>query len=274
MTASLPPRSRLFGLRSLGGPSLAVLVSLSLAGCQTTSLADQSDSVFTGTTEAVSLKAAALAGQKWDANPSDVKAGLHYAELLSNMGQVDKCLGVLGELVKKNPQDVHLKELYGKQLAEAGHSEEAVGVLGEIASGGKADWRIYSALGSAYDQQGQFKEARDAYQTALKLKPGDITIINNMGMSYALEGNLKQAEATFRQAMALPAGAKEPRVRQNLALVVGLQGRFDEAREIASKDLPPEAVEANMAILQDMLSQPDPWKKLTKPTEAPQATSG
>ena len=30
---------------------------------------------------------------------------------------------------------------------------------------------------------------------------------------------------------------REPRVRQNLALVVGLQGRFDEAQQIAQADL-------------------------------------
>jgi Flp pilus assembly protein TadD len=47
-----------------------------------------------------------------------------------------------------------------------------------------------------------------------------------------------------------------------LALVVGLQGRFDEAKQIASEDLPPEQVEANLAYLQQMLSQPNTWKQL------------
>jgi len=51
-------------------------------------------------------------------------------------------------------------------------------------------------------------------------------------------------------------------VRQNLALVVGLQGRFDEARSIASKDLPPDEVDANLAYLQQMLSQPNTWAQL------------
>jgi Flp pilus assembly protein TadD len=46
---------------------------------------------------------------------------------------------------------------------------------------------------------------------------------------------------------------------------VGLQGRFEEARDIASRDLPPDTVDANMAYLRTMLSQPDTWQKL-KPT--------
>ena len=38
-------------------------------------------------------------------------------------------------------------------------------------------------------------------------------------------------------------------VRQNLALVLGLQGRLDEAEKLARQDLPPEVVASNMAYL-------------------------
>ena len=48
-------------------------------------------------------------------------------------------------------------------------------------------------------------------------------------------------------------------MRQNLALVVGLQGRFAEAETIAKGDLPSdEAQAANVAYLREMLSQKDP----------------
>jgi Flp pilus assembly protein TadD len=124
------------------------------------------------------------------------------------------------------------------------------------------DWRSYSALGSAYDQQGIYDKARTAYQQALTIEPDNLTVLNNLGMSYALQGDLKEAEKTLRMADALPKAASEPRIRQNLALVVGLQGRFEEASAIASKDLPPQQVEANMAYLKTMLSQPNTWQQL------------
>jgi Flp pilus assembly protein TadD len=89
-----------------------------------------------------------------------------------------------------------------------------------------------------------------------------LPVQNNLGMSYALQGNLTQAEKTLRTALAQPNSATEPHVRQNLALVVGLQGRFDEAKQIASADLPPDQVETNMAYLQDMLSKPNTWAQL------------
>jgi hypothetical protein len=50
-------------------------------------------------------------------------------------------------------------------------------------------------------------------------------------------------------------------VRQNLALVVGLQGRFQEAETIAKGDLSPDEAAANVAYLRQMLAQQGDWKK-------------
>jgi Flp pilus assembly protein TadD len=46
-------------------------------------------------------------------------------------------------------------------------------------------------------------------------------------------------------------------VRQNLALVVGLQGRFAEAESIVKADLPADEAAANVAYLREMLSRKD-----------------
>jgi Flp pilus assembly protein TadD len=146
----------------------------------------------------------------------------------------------------------------------AGRSEEAIPVLERAEASADADWRIYSALGSAYDQQGLYQKARAQYDKALAADPQNLSVMNNIGMSYALEGNLKQAEATLRQADSLPRSKSEPRIRQNLALVVGLQGRFEEASTLAREDLPPEQVQANMAYLQKMLSQPNTWQQISE----------
>ena len=47
-----------------------------------------------------------------------------------------------------------------------------------------------------------------------------------------------------------------------LAVYYYHQGRFDEAKQIASEDLPPDQVQANMAYLQQMLAQQNTWAKL------------
>jgi Flp pilus assembly protein TadD len=54
-------------------------------------------------------------------------------------------------------------------------------------------------------------------------------------------------------------------VRQNLALVVGLQGRFAEAESIAQADLPSDEAAANVAYLRKMLAQQNGWKNSGTP---------
>jgi Flp pilus assembly protein TadD len=103
------------------------------------------------------------------------------------------------------------------------------------------------------DQLGRASEARRHYAAALKIKPNDPSVLSNLGLSYALTKDLRRAESTLRQAAAQP-GA-EPRVRQNLALVVALQGRFDEAEQIVRADLPPAEASAAVDELRLMIEQ-------------------
>ena len=244
---------------------LLLAASLTLAGCAGKMAGlGSSDPFTTASTAPVSLKETAELGQRWRKNPADVQLGLSYAARLKSLDQTAQQLEVLKTLVDGHPADQRLKTIYGKQLAEAGQTAQAAEVLQEAVAAGSGDWKTYSALGSALDQQGKYAEARQNYDQALKLAPNQITVLNNLGMSYALEGNLTKAETILRQASQLPAGKTEPRIRQNLALIVGLQGRFEEARQIASQDLPNDQVEANMAYLQKMLSQPNTWQELQK----------
>ena len=66
---------------------------------------------------------------------------------------------------------------------------------------------------------------------------------------------------TDDRAAAAQPGA-DARIRQNLALVVGLQGRFDEAKSIATSVLSPDEAQANTAYLKQMLSQRNTWSEL------------
>ena len=59
----------------------------------------------------------------------------------------------------------------------------------------------------------------------------------------------------------------------NLALVVGLQGRFDEAEKIASQELSPEQAQANVAYLRQMLAQQNAWSQLKDQDKAKPATN-
>ena len=251
-----------------GGRYFALVMALAsaaaLAGCQQSGASlDSSGKLNTASAPPVSYEAAAGLGKKWQADPGDINKGMAYANALETLGQGKKHLDVYRQLSMAHPENAKLSGIYGKKLINAGQSGEAIPVLERVAAAPDAEWRIHSALGSAYDQQGLYEKARGEYRKALAGDVQNLTVLNNMGMSLALEGNLKDAENTLRQADTLPRSKSEPRIRQNLALVVGLQGRFDEASKLASENLPAEQVEANMAYLRKMLAQPNTWQQIS-----------
>jgi len=255
--------SRARAMRLAGAAALASL-ALALGACQSSnSLSKPVDALETGSiSKAGSLRDTAAAAKSWEADPGNVKLGLAYAQQLERLGQTQRQLEVLEELTKRNPDNAQLWAHYGKQLVFNGRSAAAVDVLNQAIAKGDKSWKTYSALGSALDEQGKYLEARRQYQLALQQRPGEVKILNNMAMSYALEGNLKKAEEILTAASHQPSAESENRIRQNLALVVGLQGRYEEARDIASRDLSPAMVEANLAYLQKMMSQKNTWKNL------------
>ena len=133
------------------------------------------------------------------------------------------------------------------------------------------DWRLISAEAAILDQLEQTDEARALYRRAMEMAPTEPSIHSNLGMSYVLEGDLRTAEQHMRRASEMP-GA-DSRVRQNLALVIGPQGRFQEAEAIARGELSPETGTWRMsAIFAPCCSRTTPWSQLesrgsAKPTE-------
>jgi Flp pilus assembly protein TadD len=259
-------------LRASAIASLAV----ALSACQTTGAKTglfSNDPVSTASTTSAedakpSFKRTEALKQKYTANPSDTESGLAYAKSLGALGQPDAQSDVLRSLANTNPSNGALLADAGKQALEAGHGGQAVSLLERAAALPNPSWQTLNALGSAYDQQGRHDVAREQYQRALSLNPKETSIENNMGMSLALEGKLPEAESQLRTLLGRADSKSMPKVRQNLALVVGLQGRFEEARTIASEDLPPDQVEANLAYLQQMLEQPNTWQQLSEPQQA------
>jgi Flp pilus assembly protein TadD len=251
--------------RAVSRPAIFFLLASAviLTGCsKTTAQFTGASNLATASTTPTSYEALAELGEKWRASPKDVNKGLAYANGLESLGQKNEALGVYQKLVEADPGNAKLAGLYGRKLMMAGKLEQAIPLLESAEKMGDSDWRVMSALGSAYDQKGLYPKAREQYAKALAADPQNLAVMNNLAMSYALEGNLKQAETELRAADALPRSRSEPRIRQNLALVVGLQGRFDEATKLAQQDLPPEKVQENMAYLKKMLSQPNTWQQV------------
>ncbi|MGH6934785.1 MAG: tetratricopeptide repeat protein, partial [Methylocella sp.] len=155
---------------------------------------------------------------------------------------------------------VEVLSAYGKVLAEAGRSREAAEVLAHAHTPERPDWSVLSAQGSVADQLGNHEQAQAYYTAALKIVPKQPHVLSNLGLSYALSKKLPQAEAALQEATAQH-DADRP-VRQNLALVLALEGKFASAEEVARRDLDPKEAAANVAAIRRMIAQSNTWKKI------------
>jgi Flp pilus assembly protein TadD len=244
---------------------IALALGISLASCATTSRETTSsiprlNKPVEAMTAGELAAAARSIGQDYAKDPKDRMAGLNYAALLRMTGKNAQALAVMRQVAILYPSDRDVLAAYGKALAGAGELDQALSTIARAQTPDRPDWKLKSAEGAILDQLGRPDEARSAYRDALDIQPNEPSVLSNLGMSYLLTRDLKTSETYLRAAIAQ--GGADSRVRQNLALVVGLQGRFDEAEKIARQELAPEQAEANMAYLRGMLAQENSWKKL------------
>jgi Flp pilus assembly protein TadD len=251
------------------GPFVLVPALALAAGCSTTKPLGRdpgaTGSVASGTAPSGGdwRREMQVAGDLYKANPANADAAMRYARALREIGQRAQAAAVLEQASIRDPKNRVVLGAYGRALADTGNYAQALEVLNRAHTPDQPDWRILSVQGAVLDQMGRHEDARRYYESALRLAPDEPSVLSNLGLSYALSKDLKQAEATLRRAS--EGGRVDPRVRQNLALVVGLQGRFAEAETIARADLPPEEAAANVAYLRQMLAHPNGIAKLPHP---------
>ena len=245
---------------------LAVGLSLALSACakpgDTGSASYRGDKTQTGAVKSRDTVRDAVGywGGRYKRTPKSKKVGLNYASALRQTGRNEQALAVMRKMVAYHPNDRQVQAAYGKALAGAGQLSKALKVVRGAQTDDQPDWKLLSAEGAIHDQLGRPDEARVSYKAALKVRPGEPSVLSNMGMSHLLTGDLKTSERYLRQAM--KGGSST--TRQNLALVVGLQGRFEEAERIAAADLSPAQAKANVRFLRKMLKQQGAWGDLKK----------
>src|SRR3954471_17027627 len=239
--------------RTIPSVAVALLLATALGGCKTTASGDDATGSYAMAPASQNNTNATQWAERYRANPKDAAAAINHANILRANGQRAQAVAVLEQASIHNPKNIEILGAYGRALAEVGNFEQALDVLTRAHSPDRPDWRLLSVQGAVLDQIGRHEEAQRYYATALRIVPDEPSVLSNLGLSYALSKDLVRAELTLRKAVSRP-GA-EPRVRQNLALVVGLQGRFAEAETIARADLPETEAAANVAYLRQMLAQ-------------------
>jgi Flp pilus assembly protein TadD len=247
----------------LGGV-LGVILALALGGCR--DFSDVTGSISGQTTTPLPTDEAGLRAyaDRWDriysAHPGEKYASINYARALRALTRYKEAAAVMQAAAVKAPKDYVVLGEYGKALADDGDLEQARDVLTRSYPSDRPNWDYLSVQGAVADRLDNHQQAQAFYSEALKIAPEEPAVLSNLGLSYALSKQLGLAEATLRQAAALPRA--DSRVRQNLALVLALEGKFGEAEQVSQRDMSPDAAARNVAAIRQMIAQNDSWRAL------------
>ena len=235
------------------------VTALVLSGCATNRTTMQSPD-YTGLSVSQTQATLSQLSARYRANPRDKTTIIHFAAALRSAGQAGQAIAVLQQAISIYPNDMNIKVAYAKALTADGKFTQALAIIEQTIRPDQPDWNALSVKGAILDQMGQNAAARALYKQAQTIAPRQASLEANLGLSYAMTNELAKAEQHLLRAVSMQGATS--RIRQNLALVYGLQGKFDKARAIYSQTLPPEQVASNMAYIRALLTQQNRWDKI------------
>lgn len=262
------------GSRPAQGIASAAFAALLLSGCAgsglelplptaTANVTEAADRIETGSLPPVQST------ETSETTPAKQPPAIAEARRQRANGNKIAAMKTLESAALKAPADKDIARERGMLALETGRIDEARRLLADADDPKAPDWRVKSALGAALAASGDHKDAEREFEAALKLAPDHPSILNNMALSYALAGRHADAERMLRRAAAAhPTNdqtGQSDRARQNLALLLGLNGNLDESRRLNENALPKDVAAANLSYLERLRTASSKVSRAEKP---------
>lgn len=178
----------------------------------------------------------------------------HYAiglaEASRRSGNPEAALALIENVVKAEPRNAEALESKGLSLLALGKVQDAGRVFEQVMEIDKKRWRTLNGLGILFMTKNMVPEAMAYYTEALKYSNDNPSVLNNIGLSFAAERRFDKAIEALQQASHTASGDAQRRkqVDLNLAMVMGISGDLDGARELASRYLKGPALDNNLGV--------------------------
>ena len=187
---------------------------------------------------------------EYEKEPENIETAKYFAKALRAIQSHERVIEIASDTLILYPADYDMLMLLGRSYLSLGRPEPAAQAFGRAIQVDNTRADAFAALGLSYDKAGQHQFAQRAYTRALAIDPNRTSTLTNYGLSQALSGNIDGAESVLRQAASNPDA--DSRVKQNLALVLGLQGKFDEMKTVDNA-APADVMKQNAEVLQRMI---------------------
>ncbi|MFT4076635.1 MAG: tetratricopeptide repeat protein [Asticcacaulis sp.] len=212
------------------------------------------------------LQQAAFFGTQFEHSPTDQKIGLYLSNALRALGRNAEAADTAHKVLLFAPDNTDVLLAAARAHIADNNAFYAIDPLQHVIELKPKDWQAYSLLGVAYDQTKRPDEAQSTWAKALDLSPNNPAVLTNMAMSKVTRGDIAGAEPLLRTAVAQPGVTVQ--IRQNLALVLGLEGKMPEAESLLRLDLPPQQADAALAWLQQAVVARAAPASTTAPTHS------
>lgn len=176
-------------------------------------LAGCSEQARTASSAGPALDDPDLAFQKYRNQPPSAKTLYAMADVLATQGKDVECELVLRRIVEEYPQ-----------------------------------FRLtYSSLAEVQMRQSRARQAIDTLSKGLRIHPKDPVQLNNLGICLLICEDYDKALEMFAKAAAVV--PENARYRANMAVTLGLMGRYEESQSLFSQVLPEEQANYNLEVL-------------------------
>jgi Flp pilus assembly protein TadD len=200
------------------------------------------------------LARSAFWAKEVDLDPTDTQAGVEFATVMRLMGRNAEAAEASQKALIVDPKNLEALLESARDYIALNKGFYALDPLKRAMAMAPRDWRPVSLMGIAREQNQQPDEAHAAYLQALALSPDNPAVLSNLALWCATHHDTAQAEVLLRRAVAQPGATA--RERQNLALVLGMQGKMAAAEHLMRDDLPPEITNNNLSYLKAVSGSP------------------
>lgn len=131
------------------------------------------------------------------ANPEDVDALYHLADLYDRQGHYQQAVDTFGKVIELDPDRGYAYFKMGTAYSRMNKPQKAVEVLLQAAEHLPKNPVVYNNLGIAYRKLNRLDEAIAAFQKALEIRPRYAATRYNLGLTYHEKGDRENAMAQY-----------------------------------------------------------------------------
>jgi Tfp pilus assembly protein PilF len=132
-----------------------------------------------------------------------------------------------------------------------GQLDQASKIYSKVLSRDPNHLTAHHRLGVVETRRGQLEAATAHFSAAAQIQPPSAELLSDMGYAYYLTGNLTEAESMLSQSLRLNPDNKA--ACNNLALVLGSQGKLDQSLALFRRAGDEASAHANLGYLQSQM---------------------